>query len=102
MRVVAVGHLAQDSLAQGCGPGTRGGIEGAAAAGDGRAGLGLAAVGALAHYQSGSGVDRLRDRAGRRPFTVDPVLGDLTQLPASSGDTLGRSYLMLQVVRRIA
>jgi hypothetical protein len=91
VRVVAVGHLAQDSLAQGCGPGTRGASK--ASAGDGRAGLGLAAVGALAHYQSGSGVDRFRDRAGRGPFTVDPVLGDLTQVPASSGGPLGQQLL---------
>ena len=101
MRVVAVGHLAQNSLAQGCGPGTRGGIEGAAAAGDGRAGLGLAAVGALAHYQSGSGVDRSETvpDAVRSPSIQCLAISLKYRLLRAAH--LVSSYLMLQVVRRM-
>jgi hypothetical protein len=45
VRVEAVGHLAQGSVAQAAVPGPGGGIERAAGGRDGRAGLGLAAVG---------------------------------------------------------
>ena len=45
---------------------------------------GFAAVGPPAQHRSGSGVDRLRDRPGTGPFTVDPVLGDLAHVRAPS------------------
>src|ERR1700684_147314 len=61
------------------------GVDGAAGGRAGRAALGLAAVGPLAQYRSGSGVDRLRDGVGPSPFAVDPVLGDLAHVRDSFG-----------------
>jgi len=54
--VEAVGHLAQCPVTQNPVPGPGRGVERAAGGRDGSAGLGLAAVGPLTQYSSGSGV----------------------------------------------